>query len=230
MDKADLKTDRPSPSESELSDDPVAKLTPRGIATRNKLMDGARVAFAARGYEGARVADVAKEAGVSLGNFYRHFTDKDDVLFAILQPLYAELRTATGRTANSRPVISEDVLAERNTLYLKFYAKHRAMFRVSREAAASSTSTRFRQMWFEMRGNFIARNRAWLNSLVRAGSAPADMDTTLMADALGNMNEQLAYTRIALANKTPTSAEIDGMARTLAQIWWRSIFNGGGPV
>jgi len=202
------------------------RLTARGLATRKKLLDGAREAFARRGYEGARVADIAKVAGVSLGNFYRHFEDKDAILLAILQPLYTELRTATGRVANARPVLNEDILAERNLVYLKFYAAHRALFRVAREAAASSQSSTFRDMWFEMRGHFIARNKAWLESLIRAGTAPADMNTGLMADALGNMNEQMAYTRIALAKSAPSNDELTNIACTLAQIWWRAIFTG----
>ena len=203
------------------------RLTKRGLATRNKLIAGARQAFAERGYEMTRVADIAEAAGVSLGNVYRHFDDKDDVLLAVLRPLYAELREATGRGAGREPVTSVDVLAQRNRLYLDFYTEHRALFRVSREAAASSSSETFGQMWMQMRGSFIARNAAWLNGLVRAGRAPGITAPEIMAEALGNMNEQLAYTRIALAETAPSQSEIDAMAETLARIWWRAIFGDG---
>lgn len=201
-------------------------LTARGLATRRKLLDGGRAAFVERGYERTRVSDITDYAGVSLGNFYRHFDDKDAILLAILKPLYDELRTSTGRGTSAAPVSSVGILARRNAAYLTFYAAHRGLFRVSREAAASSQSSTFREMWFEMRGEFIARNKAWLASLVRTGKVSPDIDTTLMADALGSMNEQLAYTRIALAEDAPGPEKIEAMSRTLAQIWWNAIFQG----
>lgn len=210
-DAADLDTSRP-------------RLTARGLATRNKLIDGAGRAFSSRGYEMTRVSDIAEEAGVSLGNVYRHFSDKDDVLLAVLRPLYSELRLATGRGAGRQPVTNVDVLAERNRLYLDFYAEHRDLFRVSREAAASSSSTTFVTMWMNMRNEFLARNRGWLNSLIRSGQLSEDTDAEMMAAALGSMNEQFAYTHIALAEDTPSSSDIDRMARTCATIWWRAIF------
>lgn len=222
-------TEDGSSSQSEQVSSPDAgtsrpRLTARGLATRNKLIAGARSAFASRGYEMTRISDIAEAAGVSLGNVYRHFTDKDDILLAVLRPLYAELREATGRGAGRQPVTNVDVLSERNRLYLDFYAAHRDLFRVSREAAASSSSETFQSMWLDMRNAFLARNKGWLQSLIRSGQLSEDTDAEMMAAALGSMNEQFAYTHIALADTTPDAIEIDRMARTCAVIWWRAIF------
>jgi len=54
----------------------------RGIATRGRLMDAATVAFGTLGFDGVRVDDIASEAGVSHGTFYRYFADKDAVFSA----------------------------------------------------------------------------------------------------------------------------------------------------
>ncbi|MEQ8841865.1 MAG: TetR/AcrR family transcriptional regulator [Acidimicrobiales bacterium] len=51
----------------------------RGQATRARLVDAAATAFGTLGYEAVRVDDIATEADVSHGTFYRYFTDKDDV-------------------------------------------------------------------------------------------------------------------------------------------------------
>lgn len=214
------------PAGSGSGPETLQKLTPRGLATRQKLLDGARQAFCDLGYDRTRVADIAKNAGVSLGNFYRHFDEKDAILIHILRPLYDELRSVTGRGATTPGVFSKDALAERNLRYLRYYAEHRKLFRVSREAAASSQSNAFFKMWLDMRGAFIARTANWLAMLARTGDVNGDMDLRLLADSLGSMNEQLAYTRIALAEEAPSEAAMKEMANTLAMVWWRAIFEG----
>ncbi|MGB6229951.1 MAG: TetR/AcrR family transcriptional regulator [Litorimonas sp.] len=220
----DSPSTRPETNGEESDAETRPRLTARGLATRNKLIAGAKEAFASRGYEMTRISDIAEAAGVSLGNVYRHFTDKDDVLLAVLRPLYSELREATGRGAGRQPVTNVDVLTERNRLYLDFYAAHRDLFRVSREAAGSSSSETFQAMWMDMRNAFLARNRGWLESLIRSGQLSEDTDAEMMAAALGSMNEQFAYTHIALAEETPDADTVARMARTCAVIWWRAIF------
>lgn len=48
----------------------------RGLATRSDLLTASAAAFATLGYDGVRVDDIATEAGVSHGTFYRYFPDK----------------------------------------------------------------------------------------------------------------------------------------------------------
>jgi AcrR family transcriptional regulator len=53
--------------------------------TRTRLLDAAHAAFARRGYYEATVEDVVAEAGYSRGAFYANFTDKADLLFALIE-------------------------------------------------------------------------------------------------------------------------------------------------
>jgi AcrR family transcriptional regulator len=48
----------------------------RAEETYVALLDGAARVFARRGYDGAQTPEIASEAGVSTGAFYRYFTDK----------------------------------------------------------------------------------------------------------------------------------------------------------
>src|SRR6266702_4046734 len=52
--------------------------------TRDRLLRAAADAFAARGYDGTRVADIAAAAGVSNGALYAHFASKADLLVEAL--------------------------------------------------------------------------------------------------------------------------------------------------
>ncbi len=61
-------------------------MTDRSIAQadkRTRILDAAIRVFAEHGYHGARVGDIAEDAGVAHGLLYHYFASKDDVLRTI---------------------------------------------------------------------------------------------------------------------------------------------------
>ncbi len=52
--------------------------------TKEQLLDAAARVIAARGYEGARVSEIAAEAGMSTGAIYAHYEGKADLLCAAI--------------------------------------------------------------------------------------------------------------------------------------------------
>ncbi|MEZ5245668.1 MAG: TetR/AcrR family transcriptional regulator [Acidimicrobiales bacterium] len=72
-------TGRRTPGQTRATNPDDERRQARGMATRTKLMDAAAAAFGTLGYEGVRVDDIAVEAGVSHGTFYRYYRDKDAV-------------------------------------------------------------------------------------------------------------------------------------------------------
>lgn len=63
----------------------------RREATRERVLDAARNEFAERGVFGATVEDICARAGFTRGAFYSNFTDKDDVLLALIAREHARL-------------------------------------------------------------------------------------------------------------------------------------------
>jgi AcrR family transcriptional regulator len=57
----------------------------KGAATRSAIVDGALELFTERGYEGATMRDIAKAAGVSIGNAYQYFPSKDHLVQAFYE-------------------------------------------------------------------------------------------------------------------------------------------------
>src|SRR5262245_7492713 len=55
----------------------------RGRETLAKLRAAAITELTAHGYDGARVARIAKRAGMAHGTFYVYFEDLDDLLLAL---------------------------------------------------------------------------------------------------------------------------------------------------
>ena len=59
-------------------------LRSQGRKTMRKLLDAAMVVFAKRGYHAARVDDIVKVARTSHGTFYLYFSNKEDLLRALV--------------------------------------------------------------------------------------------------------------------------------------------------
>jgi AcrR family transcriptional regulator len=59
--------------------------------TREKILTAATALFAERGYEGATIRDIAREAGMSTGAVFASFTDKSDLFAEIAEQVQADL-------------------------------------------------------------------------------------------------------------------------------------------
>src|SRR5436305_12236613 len=59
--------------------------TEKKAGTRARLLAAARKVFAAKGYAGAAVDDVALEAGLTKGAVYAHFRTKEALFLALLR-------------------------------------------------------------------------------------------------------------------------------------------------
>ena len=79
-------------SESNPSPQPQrrAPRTTRSAHTRDRIIAAATEVFARSGFHGARVADIAEQAGIAYGLVYHYFHNKDDILGAIFTERWAQ--------------------------------------------------------------------------------------------------------------------------------------------
>jgi len=92
---------------TDVAGEPASRraLRSQGRKTMRKLLDAAMVVFARRGYYAARVDDIVKVARTSHGTFYLYFSNKEDLLRALVTEageVVATLDTSLG------PVGSDD--------------------------------------------------------------------------------------------------------------------------
>ena len=62
------------------------------IRTRAAIMDAAVTEFADKGYDGARVDEIAMHAGVNKNLIYHHYGSKDGLFAAVLEYTYEDIR------------------------------------------------------------------------------------------------------------------------------------------
>ncbi|WP_026918196.1 TetR/AcrR family transcriptional regulator [Gordonia shandongensis] len=83
----------------------------RSEGRRRQLVDAATTLFAERGYPHVAVADIARQAGVSVPTVYRHFADKSDVLAAAVATRVDELEASTENAGLEHAADPQDALA-----------------------------------------------------------------------------------------------------------------------
>ena len=71
----------------------------RSEATRGALVAAARSLFAEHGYSGIGTEEIVKQAGVTRGALYHHFSGKEDLMRAVLHDLSRELAEASATAA-----------------------------------------------------------------------------------------------------------------------------------
>ena len=95
----------------------------RSRDTYLRLLEAAKHVFGAKGYDNTQTPDIAKQAGVSVGSFYRYFTDKRQIFLELARSelqqtyrdIFQDISAQTLRQKNRRGLIaaSLDALFER---------------------------------------------------------------------------------------------------------------------
>src|SRR4029077_9045686 len=79
--------------------------------THTRIVSVAAKRFRELGLEGIGVADVMKEAGVTVGGFYRHFESRDELVVEALAPAFQDLEV-WGEHTEGLPQLLQNYLTE----------------------------------------------------------------------------------------------------------------------
>jgi AcrR family transcriptional regulator len=78
--------------------------------TRRRILDSAADAFAAHGYSGASMRDIAEGLGITKAALYYHFASKEDLLDGLVQPVMQTMADFAD-TAQTGGLTAEQVLS-----------------------------------------------------------------------------------------------------------------------
>ncbi len=101
----------------------------RRARTARELVAAAERVLAAKGYHGAKVADIAREAGVGVGTFYLYYPTKEAVFLELVEEAASQLK-AQMQEASSEASNPADVSRRRIEVFFHFAARNRDLFRI----------------------------------------------------------------------------------------------------
>ena len=130
--------DLPSPGDGASDDSgasPAGSGVPskRGDRTKAKILDAAEEVFGSRGFHGASIVEITRQAGVGLGTFYLYFPSKMDIYRHLLrarqQDFIRAARAATTGASDQREVIRRAFRS-----FFDWIAERPSVMRLLREA------------------------------------------------------------------------------------------------
>ncbi|HEY1632883.1 MAG TPA: TetR/AcrR family transcriptional regulator [Rhizomicrobium sp.] len=102
----------------------------RSRATRERLLASAERVFADKGYDGAKISDIAEDAGCSVGAVYFRFKDKDALFLAIVESFVEEARAGLARLlAGTADEDAETVIRTFVMATAANFRRHKGLFR-----------------------------------------------------------------------------------------------------
>ncbi len=112
---------------------PQMPATPRGEATRRRILDAAEAVFGEQGFYEASVSEITRRAGVAQGTFYIYFPSKRAIFVELIDDMGKRIRATMRVAAESAP---DRLEAERQgfAAFFAFVAEHRLIYRIIQEA------------------------------------------------------------------------------------------------
>ena len=163
----------------------------KGMQTRARLLDAAKVVFERDGFLDARIADIAETAQLAIGSFYHYFDSKEQIFREIAGLQEARL-TAPDTTSDHLPDTDSpwERIRRANRRYLERYRDEAALMGVIEQVSRYDehvNAARFATM-----KHFVERAEPTIRRLQEQGLADPRLDPTFTSDALGAMVARFA--------------------------------------
>ena len=167
-----------------------------GVSTaeiRDRLLRAAADVFAEYGYDGTRVAEIAKAAGVSNAALYSHFGSKAELLVQALRERGPHLLAELLKADPDQPV-GEVLLAAGRRLPQRRDGQRPLI------VEALVAARRDRKVARLMRAH-LGERETWLADLVRAGQLSGELDAAVSPQALAHFCLLLAMGSALVPNE-----------------------------
>jgi AcrR family transcriptional regulator len=176
---------------------------------REEILAAAKAVFAAKGFQAATIADIAKEAGLAYGSVYWYFDSKDELFHALMasgeQALRAHLEQALaglGAAAGSEALLRTAVRAT-----FEFFEADRATVKLLFRDSVS-LGDRFEKHLYGIYEGFIADIEA-LIVIAHDRDEIIDAPARMLALSLAALVSQLALRRLTTDDGLPVEVVAD---------------------
>jgi AcrR family transcriptional regulator len=161
-------TRRPAPRFRRRKAERPAEITRAALAT-----------FAEKGYEGTRVSDVARRAGISKGLLYRYFRTKEELFKAVIRSVVSPRIEAVRRDIETTPLGAEEFLRGPFLEFARQVPKSPARVLVRLMIAEGSRHPELAAWYWE---NVVAHGVAAIRRLIERGVAAGEFRPSALAE------------------------------------------------
>jgi TetR/AcrR family transcriptional regulator, fatty acid metabolism regulator protein len=172
---------------------------------RDAILKAATRIFARRGFFGAQVADVARDAGVAAGTVYLYFRSKDDLLASIFEKTMREA-IADGSAALEGVTDPVERLGRLAHLHLDRLGRDRDLAVVFQVELRQSTKFMERFSASELR-RYLGIIRDIIADAQQAGRFRADLNPTVAAKIFFGALDEMATNWILSRRRYPLAAQ-----------------------
>jgi TetR/AcrR family transcriptional regulator len=167
-------------AEGDAPERPIRKRNPD--ESKRRILDAAEHAFARRGYEGARLRDIAQEAGVHHALVHHYYGDKQGLFNEVVQRALSSMSSAgLERLAGTKGL--DQTVGELCSALFDFCSKHRDLLRII-EGAFRDRDSVAHQLTAATLGEHAAPLLMHIRSRIRDGQERGSVRGGLSADSM----------------------------------------------
>ena len=204
----------PKPGKTESS----APRSRKGVQTRARLLESAKLVFEETGFREARISDIAERASLSHGSFYHYFDSKEQIFREVAEQQEALLTALPTDDGEPREPTELDRIRRANRRYLERYRDNGRIMGVIEEV--SRYDDQVNEARIARQKHFADRAERAIRRLQKAGAADPKVDPEIAALALGSMVARVA--ELWLIEHWGTY-ELDRIADQVTLLWANAI-------
>jgi len=171
--------------------------------TKIALLRAAEEVFAERGLAGAKVEEIARQAGVSKGAFYLHFESKEAALKELVESFLARCQSFFAPPSAypdlpDDPADMLDFTLERDVQLYEFLWQNRAFLRILPTCQGATD-----YLVVAFRAEVAVTAREWVDHYRREGIFRKDVDAELASTLIGGAYNELSMRMLGEERRPP---------------------------
>ena len=195
------------------------KRSRKGLETRSRLIDAAKVVFERDGFLDARIADIAETANLAPGSFYHYFDSKEQIFREVASRTGGAPHRATrercGPPGDDTPL---GRIRQANRRYLERYRDEAAIMGVIEQVSRYDAHVNAARM--ATMKHFVERAEPTIRQLQADGQVDRRINPALAADALGAMVARFAELWLVQGYR---EYEFDEAVEQLTLLWGNAL-------